>query len=440
MYSGRVRHDKGLPERHNVKAVWDAPMRGTMTEYNLLTKRLLEEGYTETNHPDYVVVGSGSFGNNKLDNLDGGFKYYRWYVYDKTYKTPCGIQCKGNFAHCGLSWLGKEYNYENDNPYILCPKDEPDCKLRDEPFRSKGTGVLKFHCPVHMVEEKYHYDGSCEEARHLWDDKIRREKTSFILEKNGHVCEEHMDFDRESHVWKFRYNPMACSKGYCRAQTSDFKDGGYCPVLNKRISREKGNVFYDIEYSGRDYSKDGTFFEGERFKTIIKGRQLFEKPIRLDIARVIANLCKDEISSRARWNSRDYDALTMFRAERGEIDFHWKVLNIRAEKRIVRDLEQDLNDIENGITVVHERERLKGKKEEKRAKRAEAQQKAIKKLEKLILKDGYGELSYSDQNRAIKLIGAERIDELEAEREEAMKNPKKEPEQMSIFDFIGGTL
>ena len=35
---------------------------------------------------------------------------------------------------------------------------------------------------------------------------------------------------------------------------------------------KKGNVFYDVKYSGRDYTKDGTLFEGERFEHIIKGK------------------------------------------------------------------------------------------------------------------------------------------------------------------------
>lgn len=406
-----------------------------MSEYNELTKKLLAEGYTVDNHPDYVSVGSGAFKENKLDNFDGGFVYYFWYLAEKTYTTPCGLHCKGAFTHDGMSWLGEKYCYENNNPLIICPKDCANCQLRDEPFRSQGTGVLAYHCPVHMTDKEWTYEGSCEKERHLYDEQIRRDKISFILEKNNRVCEQHMRYNKETHKWEFHYNPTSCANGFCRAQNTDFKDDGYCPVLNKQITREKGNVFYDIRYWGRDYSKDGTIFEGEQFKHIIKGRQLFNKPIRLDIARVIANTCKDHIRFIARYNNKDYDSLTMFRAERGEIDFHWEVLNIRAEKKYTRDLEQDLKDIELGISVTHEIDETKRKKQEKSERRKTAKEKRISKLEKMVLEKGFENLEIKEQRQVEKNIDSTRIYELEVQR---IKNLQKhDPKQMSLEDFIG---
>ncbi len=41
-------------------------------EYNALTKRLLEEGYTVDNHPDYVRVDVPMWQEKTLDNYDGG--------------------------------------------------------------------------------------------------------------------------------------------------------------------------------------------------------------------------------------------------------------------------------------------------------------------------------------------------------------------------------
>lgn len=406
-----------------------------MTGYNKLTQRLMAEGYTAEHHPEYVYV-SGMCGKKTLDNFDGGFQYYYWYIAERVYKTPCGMQCKGNFAHTGLSWYGTEYRHENDCPWILCPKGEVDCKLRDEPFRSQGTGVLCRHCTVHPVEEEYQYEGSCEAERHLLDDEIRRKKTSLILEKNHHICENHMFYEIRTKEWEFHYNPMNCANGYCRAQSSDFEGGGWCPVLNRYLSKDKGNVFYDVKYSGRDYSKDGTLFEGERFEHIIKGKQMFNKPIRLDIAKVIANLCHDEVKQRARWNNKDYDALILFRAERGEIDFQWEVLNIRAEKKVTRDLEQDLKDIEDGITVTHAYDIQKAKKREKSERRAKAKQKRIEQIEKLILKNGYDNLKEIEQNRACKLLDVNRIDELDAQYIESLQEQKKKPKQLSLFDFM----
>ena len=406
-----------------------------MAEYNKLTERLLSEGYTAENHPDYVEVG-GSMMNRNLDNFDGGFRYYFWHIAEKTYKTPCGLLCKGKNTHTAFCWMGEKYCYENDNPWILCPKGEVGCQLREEPFKSHGDGVLCRHCIVHPTDTEWRYEESCEAEQHLYDDLIRRKKTSFILQKNNHVCENHMHFDIKTKEWSFNYDPMVCATGFCRAQTSDFQDGGFCPVLNRNLSKEKGNVFYDIKYSGRDYSKDGTLFEGERFTSIVKGKQLFNKPIRLDIARVIANMCQDEIRQKVRWNNNEYNSLMFFRAERGEIDFHWEVLNIRAEKKRARDLEQDLRDIEDGITVTHDFDVQKAKRKAKSERRAAAKQKRISRIEKLILKEGYDNLEKAEQNRAVNLLDIDRIDELDAQHIEMLQKKKKEPKQLSLFDYM----
>ena len=407
-----------------------------MKEYNLLTKRLLAEGYTAENHPDYVMLDKGWNKDDPLENLHGGFTYYGWHIYEKVFKTPCGMQCKGNFAMTGMSWMGKEWSYENDCPTILCPKGEVGCQMREEPFKGEKTGINCQRCVVHETNEQYAYEGSCEAEKHIWDDEIRRKKIGFSLQKQGRVCDMHMHYDREKKEWFFHYDPMQCACGLCRAQNTDFKDGGYCPVLGKNITREKGNVFYDVRYFGRDYSKDGTFFEGEQFETIIKGRQLFDKPILLDIAKVIATICQDEIKNKVRWGSRDYDSLTMFRAERGEIDLHWEVCNVRAEKKYVRDFEQDLKDIEAGIQVIHHIDEARKEKQAKSEKRKKAKDKRIEKMEKMILEVGYENLEWSDQNRACKLLTMDRIDELDAMRIKNNRKDSKEGKQLSIFDLI----
>ena len=50
-----------------------------MEEYNLLTQKLLAEGYTVENHPNYVYIrNSYSRNQDPLQNFDGGFRYYEW--------------------------------------------------------------------------------------------------------------------------------------------------------------------------------------------------------------------------------------------------------------------------------------------------------------------------------------------------------------------------
>ena len=232
-------------------------------EYNELTKRLISEGYTADNYPEYVNLPPSNYQkagqNDPLNNFNGGFEYFYWYAAERTYKTPCGLLCKGKFTHAGMSWHGTDYKHENDIVTIRCPKGCTDCKLRDEPFKSEGNGVMTMVCAVRYTQEEWHYQGSCEELQKLYDSEILRKRTAFELEKHGRACRLHMHFDDKTQQWKFIYDPMTCAGGYCEAMR-----GLPCPVLGRKLSKEKGNVFFDIEYEGKDYSKDGTLFEGDR--------------------------------------------------------------------------------------------------------------------------------------------------------------------------------
>jgi hypothetical protein len=80
-----------------------------MKEYNLLTKKLIEEGYSADNHPSYVFLGINGNDKNPLDNWDGGFIYVRMYAEKIVYKTGCGKfvmgkTCLDNFGTMG--WNG----------------------------------------------------------------------------------------------------------------------------------------------------------------------------------------------------------------------------------------------------------------------------------------------------------------------------------------------
>ena len=50
---------------------------------------------------------------------------------------------------------------------------------------------------------------------------------------------------------------------------------GYFPVRGRILTKEKGNVFYDVRVS--TIRKDETLFDGEMKVLIIKGRKLLEK-------------------------------------------------------------------------------------------------------------------------------------------------------------------
>lgn len=67
-------------------------------EYNLLTRRLLEEGYSAEHHPDYVRVDVPMWQKKTLDNYDGGFTYERWWILNRPLRLPAGCSAKGSSA------------------------------------------------------------------------------------------------------------------------------------------------------------------------------------------------------------------------------------------------------------------------------------------------------------------------------------------------------
>ena len=208
-------------------------MKEDYKEYNLLTKRLLEEGYSAEHHPDHVRVDVPMWQEKTLDNYDGGFTYERWWIFEQTFKTPCGLQCKGLQCHSNMSYMGIEWTFENDMATIRCPYEKKECKLKHEYLQENK--VLRYECEVHMAEEEYFYEGSVEHILKLHDDEIRRQEISFGLQRKGRVCREHMRFNRDTLEWEMNYDPYYCGLSRC---------AGMCPVLGHELDKKRGNVFY----------------------------------------------------------------------------------------------------------------------------------------------------------------------------------------------------
>lgn len=77
-----------------------------MGEYNLLTQRLLAEGYTAENYPDYVRLPGGCWGKDPLRNIYGGFEYTYQYRSQMVFKTKCGLLVKGSSFIGSMSYMG----------------------------------------------------------------------------------------------------------------------------------------------------------------------------------------------------------------------------------------------------------------------------------------------------------------------------------------------
>ena len=141
-------------------------------EYNKLTERLLEQGYTAENYPkDKVHIASGCYSrnDNPLDNIYGGFEYNRIYCDTFTYVTGCGMHVVGKNVLPSMGFSGEEWCHENDNPAVRCPYDKPNCPMNDERLH----GMIGGWCVCHRTEEPYDYEHSFE--------KVERERQELSL-------------------------------------------------------------------------------------------------------------------------------------------------------------------------------------------------------------------------------------------------------------------
>lgn len=404
-------------------------------EYNLLTRRLLEMGYTAENYPDYVRLDKEWYRKSEdpLDNFHGGFTFQRCWIYERTFRTPCGLQCKGLRCHAGgLSYMGVDWIFENDMATISCPNDKNNCERKHKLLRGDRDDVLRFWCNVHMVDEKYQYEGSVEQMLKLHDDEIKQKKIGFALQRHGRVCDNHMHFDRDKQEWYMIYDPKVCAGFRCSGDWRN--ENGECNILGRKLDKKKGNVYYDLKITRRRTDLDGTLFEGQMDTEITRGKRVFNHPVSMDICRNYVKLCSNELMQDIRLEHHS----ELFFAEYYGIPFKMEVLNIRAEQRESRDLMQDLQDLRDGITISYYADEAKAAKEEKRERRRLAQEKRIEKLEKKILEIGYGNLNPSSLDRihADKWLGEDRIAELEEMREQSEKEKRKEPVQMSLSDFM----
>lgn len=93
-----------------------------------------------------------------------------------------------------------------------------------------------------------------------------------------------------------------------------------------------------------------------------------------------------------------------------------EVMNIRVERKVGRDLLQDLKDVEAGIEVIHASDLEAAQKEAKHQRRVKAAEQRQKRMERKIISSGYDALDTFEQRRARKVLGKEKIAVLEEER------------------------
>lgn len=395
-----------------------------MREYNLLTKKLLAEGYAEENYPDYVQIAGGRYGENPLQNVYGGFEYTKEFRKKLVFSTGCGLLVEGSRFLGSMGYMGIEWIPENNNPVICCPYRKDACDLRNKILGdARGGGLSKlFFCDCHLTSEAYEYEKSLEKAIDDEEAKKREKLEAFSKKLKGHVCMWHTRWNDWTGKWEQRYDPIHCAD-MC------LNRGRNCNLTGKPVSEKKGNVFYDVKISYiRD---DDTLFSGQEVVKIEKGVKLLKSPVSITICDQIVKRCQRDIEKKTRDRYGMRVAL-----------FGWKVdvMNIRAERRESRDLMQDLQDISDGIEVVHASDQEKRAKEQKKAKRQTAEEKRIQKLEKKLIDVGYENLPETSLDRvhADKWFDADRIEELAEIRKRKLKEEQERPVQLNLFDLIEG--
>lgn len=400
-----------------------------MEKYNNLTRRLLAEGYTAENYPKdkvHIAYGCYSGNGNPLDNIYGGFEYNRVYCDAFTYKTGCGMHVIGKNVLSSMGFMGEEWCHENDNPVVRCPYDKPNCPMNDERLHGMfgGGTCIQCWCVCHKTEDPYDYEHSFEKAEKERQEEKERKYQEYSDAHNGRICSRHMIYNERTREWHMIYEPYSCAK-MCYSQD------GYCPVLGRELSKKRGNVYYDLKTSGTVKQQEAqcSMFDGEQWTHIEKGMRVFDKPCSMDICEAFVKVQSDEILHNYEVNhSTEYIFDKSFKAE---------ILNIRAESKPSRDLIQDLQDIKDGITIVHASDSEKRMKEQKKERRKLAQQKKIAKLEKVLIDVGYENLEPYSMNRvhADKWLDPERLEELEQLRQQKIKEEQEKPIQLSLFDM-----
>lgn len=391
---------------------------------NDLTEKLLAEGYTKDNHPDYV-----EWSNNWKQ-----FEYTMQYLRDTVWETPCGLLKKGISSYNHMSHLGVDYCPENNNPRYGCPYyDEKPC-----PYRIETKKLWGCNCIYHQTDREYDYENSVEKLWNEWD-RIKNEAWQKVIEGYGFCsC---MKWNRTKRQYEPNYDVENCISNKCKNEV--------CAITKKPRNLKKVNIYYDLLRITR--YKQG-LLEHE-IKRIEKGIKKFEKPVARTDAEIWLKTYKDKFEPLHNREDRSNVFFSEYHGKTGFGDYDWFEFttipqNIRIEHRESRDLLQDLQDAQEGIEVVHASDLIKRKKEikkEARERRNAPEQKVrklVKRWGKDVLRDvvrlndeGYcpeeisAELEMANKYYIEKILKIEGLEELLEDKEK----PVSEYKQMSLI-------
>lgn len=379
-----------------------------MKELNLLTQRLLAEGWTKESIPP---------GCRPWNEFYGGWTYDYKSRYGVVFETPCGLLLeRKDVSHSGSMFYGGiEWMEENNNCTIICPyydQTEP-CQLNHPVLMEHATAGGHYEnlvfCAVHETNEPFDYEKSVRRVVDLADAEMEERWKAFRDRHNGRVCRQQARYNRRTKEWTALYDPMVCARmNSCR----------FCSILNKELSPKKGNIFYDER---RTYVEKGEgLFQDETRSFVVKGKKLLERTASI-------TLCEAVLKYGLGGILRHFELETHFeRFANPSLKIEYE--NFRAEIRANRDLISDLQDVKNGVQVFHATDLAVDKKNLKRSKAEAALKKKKEKMEREILEHGYDGIPDHRKRAAKKYLGQDRIIELIRKR-----HKKQEETQISLF-------
>ena len=104
------------------KADWklaDTSRKLRQEEYAQLRKDHVRIG--RGTYPDYVRIPQGSFEDELLNNICGGFEFKRDYLAKQYYQTGCGLYVTERNCISEMWYMDVNWCFENDNVLIHCP-------------------------------------------------------------------------------------------------------------------------------------------------------------------------------------------------------------------------------------------------------------------------------------------------------------------------------
>ena len=329
---------------------------------NDLTKKLLAEGWTRENYPHETVF---------LKNFENFG--WRWDVSkEMVWETPCGLLVEGRTAACSdLTYDGVWYCIENGNPLHRCPYEKHNCE--HQPAQLNKWCM----CVLHRTERPFTEE---ESADRVLNERLKKAHEAYFHMTGGQYCACVIEgTGYEPGDYRVAYDPAVCARVHCKNEV--------CSVTKQKRDLRPANVVYDVV---RETITRRGIIE-DRKVAVEKGVKVFDRPIaKTDADRWLARkrheydplLSKDIISPRLdaedrrmewfsehhrRWPGYDY------------FEFHYRTENVRVEVgKPQRDLLKDLQDVAEGIEVVHASDRIREKKEAKQA----AKQKRLEEKEK----------------------------------------------------------